>query len=113
MHAEDLTLTNLPGRYEEAILASLIRLGRKAGASELREEVESRTAPGRIAVGVLYATLDRLSKKGFVLVSDEPPSGVKGERGKKLFDISPAGRDAALRARKVTDRLWEGIAQPC
>lgn len=109
MATTEFTLADLPGRYEEAILVCLARQCIFMSASEIRKDLETRTSPGSVLIGVLYSTLDRLENKGLIEVIDTPPTGKKGERGKKEFKINKNGKQLLRETRQIIDSVWDGV----
>jgi DNA-binding PadR family transcriptional regulator len=54
------------GAFEQLVLAALVRLGDQAYGMAVRQEIAERT--GRdVAIGAVYATLDRMEEKGLVV----------------------------------------------
>ena len=55
----------LLGAFEELVLLAILQGGGRLYGMEVRREIERRT--GRdVAIGAVYATLDRMEKKGWV-----------------------------------------------
>ncbi len=53
------------GHFEEIVLLATWRLAGQGYGTTIREEVSAAT--GRdVSIGALYATLDRLERKGFI-----------------------------------------------
>jgi PadR family transcriptional regulator, regulatory protein PadR len=100
-----MTDTNVPlGVLEEQVLVAVIRSGDEAYGMEVRREIERVT--GRdLAIGAVYATLDRLEAKGLLrsrrTFSDGP--------SRRLFQLSRAGARALMETRAMRERLWAGV----
>jgi PadR family transcriptional regulator PadR len=98
------------GTFEEQVLLAVLRTGRAASGSgaygmAVRRELEEVT--GReVAIGAVYATLDRLEAKG--LASSE-----RGETGagssRRVFAVTPRGARALADSREMRERLWRGV----
>ena len=62
-----------------------------------------------VALGAVYATLDRLQDKGFVTSWLSAPTAERGGRSKRHFKLKPDGeralRESARMSRRVCDRL--------
>jgi PadR family transcriptional regulator PadR len=58
-----------------------------------------------VAIGAVYATLDRLEAKK--LISSARPRGVGTSR--RIFRVSSAGSRALMATRAMRDGLWRGI----
>jgi PadR family transcriptional regulator PadR len=92
------------GVLEEQIVVAVLRTHGAAYGMEVRREIERVT--GRdLAIGAVYATLDRLESKG-LLASDR----VMGDgSSRRLFEVTPAGARALASTRSMRERLWQGI----
>jgi PadR family transcriptional regulator PadR len=92
------------GVFEEQILVAVLRTSGEAYGMHVRREIERVT--GRdLAIGAVYATLDRLEAKGLVdsrRVMAEGPS-------RRQFEVTPAGARALAETRSMRERLWQGI----
>ena len=54
------------GEFEQLVLLALVRLGEGAYGLSVRKEIAER-AGREVAIGAVYATLDRLEQKGLVV----------------------------------------------
>ena len=70
----------------------------------VRREIEAR-AGREVAIGAVYATLDRLEAKGLIASARVPGDG--GSR--RVFALTVAGTRALVETRTVRDRLWQGV----
>ena len=71
---------DLLGVFEQLVLMAIVHLKEDAYGVTVRRDVEERT--GRtVSLGAVYATLDRLEKKGYVssYEGDRPPHAEGGE----------------------------------
>ena len=92
------------GVLEEQILVAVLRTRGDAYGMHVRREIEHVT--GReLAIGAVYATLDRLEAKG-LLTSGRVHAGGPSRR---LFEVSPEGARALADTRAMRQRLWQGI----
>ena len=92
------------GVLEEQILVAVLRTRGDAYGMHVRREIEHVT--GReLAIGAVYATLDRLEAKG-LLTSGRVHAGGPSRR---LFEVSPEGARALADTRAMRERLWQGI----
>ena len=76
----------------------------EAYGMNVRREIETRTDRD-VAIGAVYATLDRLEQKG--LISSTRVEGEGGSR--RIFSVTAAGTRALYETRAVRDRLWQGL----
>ena len=90
------------GSFEEQVLLGVLRTGEEAYGMAVRREIEAVT--GReVAIGAVYATLDRLEAKGLA-------ASVRAAGGaRRLFTVTRAGLTALAETRAVRDRLWRGV----
>jgi len=96
------------GTFEEQVMLAVVRTGRApegAYGMAVRRELEAVT--GReVAIGAVYATLDRLEAKGLV-GSDRGDVGAKSSR--RVFIVTPRGARALADSREMRERLWRGV----
>ncbi|WP_426750349.1 PadR family transcriptional regulator [Myxococcus sp. Y35] len=98
------------GTFEEQVLLAVVRTGRapEAGGAygmAVRRELEE-VAGREVAIGAVYATLDRLEAKG--LVSSERGQGAASP-SRRLFAVTPQGARALMDSREMRERLWRGV----
>jgi len=87
------------GQFEEIVLLATLRLAGKGYGKTIREEVSEAT--GRdVSIGALYATLDRLERKGFIESRQGEATPERGGRAKRYFKVGGAGI-AALNAMQA------------
>lgn len=92
------------GTFEEQVMLAVLRTKDDAYGMTVRREIEEVT--GReIAVGAVYATLDRLESKALVASKRAPQDGVS----RRVFSVTPAGARALAETRAMRERLWRGI----
>lgn len=98
----------LLGAFEELVLLAVARGDGRVYGMEVRREIEARTSRD-VAIGAVYATLDRLESKG--LLSSELGEGdeARGGRARRFFRLLPSGVEALAHARRVRDPMWEGV----
>jgi PadR family transcriptional regulator PadR len=103
----------MPGKFlaefELYVMLAIARLGDRAFGGAVRREIEDRT--GRpVAVGALYATLDRLEQKDLLEfeVADRQP----GQRGRprKYCRLTPAGEEALAHSTQMMQRMMDGLS---
>jgi PadR family transcriptional regulator PadR len=98
------------GDLEELALLAVLRLGRDAYGARIREELRERA--GRSAsISTIYVTLMRLEEKGYVRSWKGEPTGERGGKAKRYFEVRPSGVEALEAVRDARNRMWEGIAE--
>lgn len=99
--------TSLLGSFEEMVLLSILHNGKDAYAVTIRRELEERTGSD-VAMGAVYATLDRLEEKGLVASDIERRAGNIG-RPRRYYSLRGAGLDALTQTRDIRRALWQGL----
>ena len=92
------------GVFEVQILVAVLRTSDDAFGMEVRREIE-RVTGRELAIGAVYATLDRLEAKG-LLTSRRIASATPTRR---VFAVSRKGAEALAETRAMRERLWAGV----
>jgi DNA-binding PadR family transcriptional regulator len=96
------------GEFEQHILLAILRLGSDAYGVNIARELEVQ-ADRRVSRGALYATLDRLERKGFVRWKPEPGTAARRGLPRRAYTVSAGGRAALRESRDRLHRLWRGV----
>ena len=96
------------GDLEQIVLLAVLRLGDKAYAVPILEEIETHGGR-RIARGALYTALDRLEKKGCLRSRLGEPLAERGGRARRYFTVTPVALRALKDSRLALMRLWRGL----
>jgi PadR family transcriptional regulator, regulatory protein PadR len=92
------------GLLVAGVLLAVLRVDEEAYGMNVRREIEAVT--GReVAIGAVYARLDRLEAKG--LVASGRVREAAGSR--RVFSVTGTGARALADTREIRDRLWEGV----
>jgi PadR family transcriptional regulator PadR len=92
------------GTFEEQVMLAVLRTGAEAYGMNVRRELERVT--GRdVAIGAVYATLDRLEAKRLVRSRRSRAGGA----ARRIFDVTRAGLVALAESREMRERLWAGV----
>jgi PadR family transcriptional regulator, regulatory protein PadR len=98
------------GNFELMVMLTLIRLGENAYGVPISEELEKRT--GRdVAIGSVYAALERLQDKGFVTSELGEPTPERGGRAKRYFRVSAKGLKEVRETQRSLVKLWHGLPE--
>jgi len=98
------------GNFELMVMLVLIRLGENAYGVPICEELEKRT--GRdVAVGSVYAALERLEDKGFIRSELGEPTPERGGRAKKYFHLTTRGLKEVREMQRSLVKLWQGLPE--
>ena len=96
------------GEMELMVLLAVLRLGDGAYGVPIAKEL--LTLAGRdVALGSIYAALDRLEEKGYVTSFLGDPTPERGGRAKRYFRVTAAGVRALKTTRTALMNLWSDI----
>jgi PadR family transcriptional regulator PadR len=96
------------GDMEHLVLLVVVRLGDQAYGMRIAEELKERA--GRdVAIGSVYAALDRLERRGYVRSSIGEPTPQRGGRAKRYFMALRSGVEALAESQALLTGLWDGI----
>lgn len=96
------------GELELMVLLAVVRLGDDAyGVPISRELLE--IAGREVALGSVYAALERLEEKSLVTSAVGDPTPERGGRAKRYFTPTPAGLEALRTTREALTNLWRGL----
>src|SRR5947209_16358916 len=102
------TYKNTLGSFEEYVLFATLRLGEQAYGAKIRQTVEGATGRS-VSIGAVYATLDRLERKGFIVSWQGEATPERGGRAKRYFRVEGSGMQALNETRAARNRLAEGV----
>jgi PadR family transcriptional regulator PadR len=91
------------GVFEEQILVAVLRVAHDAYGMSVRRELE-RVTERDVAIGAVYATLDRLEAKGLLSSIRKRATPTR-----RLFAVTAAGARALAETRAIRERLWQGV----
>jgi DNA-binding PadR family transcriptional regulator len=107
---KEMTKREQLGSFELMVMLVLIRLGDNAYGVPICEELENRT--GRdVAVGSVYAALERLQDKGFVTSELGEPTAERGGRAKRYFHVTGRGLKEVRETQRSLVKLWNGLPE--
>ncbi len=103
-----MTRNQTLGEMEHLVLLVIVRLGDSAYGMRISEDLTERT--GRdVAIGSVYAALDRLEARGYVTSHVGDPTPQRGGRAKRYFAAERSGVEALAQSRALLTGLWDGI----
>jgi len=105
---EEMPKRNYLGEMELMVLLAVVRLGEDAYGVPISKELLT-LAKREVAIGSIYAALDRLEQKAFVTSSLGDPTPERGGRAKRYFRGTPEGLRALRMTRTALLNLWNGI----
>ena len=96
------------GEFEQHLLLAILRLDPEAFGPNIARELETE-ADRKVSRGALYATLDRLERKGLVRWKPEPGGAARGGLPRRMYTVTAGGRAALTESRNRLRRLWRGV----
>lgn len=91
-------------------MLALMRLGDDAYGVPIYREIEQQCSR-EVALGSVYAALERLEKKGFVTSEVGESTPERGGRSKRYFRITAMGLKEVRETQRALKRLWQGLPQ--
>ena len=92
------------GTFEEQVMLAVIRTADGCYGMAVRRELEEVTRRD-VAVGAVYATLDRLEAKRLLSSRRATVDGIS----RRLFAVTSAGAHALAESKAMREQLWRGI----
>jgi DNA-binding PadR family transcriptional regulator len=99
---------NPVSNFELMVLLALIRLGDEAYGVPISKEIEEHSGHD-VAVGSVYAALERLRDRGFVTSAVGEPTPERGGRAKRYFNATAKGMKVVQETQRTLTRLWDGL----
>jgi PadR family transcriptional regulator, regulatory protein PadR len=98
------------GEFELMLLLTIIQLGEEAYGVPIARELE-RHRGREVAVGSVYAALERLESKCLIESSLGDPTPERGGKAKRYFKITKEGLRQVRETRRVLTSLWKTIPE--
>ena len=96
------------GEFEQVVLLAVAHLGGDGYGVTIRSEIERRG--GRdVSIGAVYATLDRLERKGLISSREGEPTAERGGRARRHFALERAGVQALRRTQRMLAAMWADV----
>ena len=92
------------------VLLSVIRLDDNAYGVPISLEIEKRTRRD-VALGSVYATLERLEKKGLVVSRLGEATPERGGKAKRFFNVTGKGVREVRETQQALKTLWQGLPE--
>ena len=96
------------GAFELMVMLAALRVGEKAYGVPISREIENKTGK-TVALGSVYAALERLEEKGFIASELGDPTPERGGRAKQYFRVTAKGVRQLRDAQRSLTRLWQGL----
>ncbi len=95
-------------RPEEFVMLAIWKLQEEAYSLPIRKQVSSITGYAW-SLSSIYTPLNRLTKKRLVTSYLTDPVRKRGGRPKRVYQLTPKGRQALLHIRTVENAMWSEI----
>jgi PadR family transcriptional regulator PadR len=96
------------GHFEEIVLLAVLRLGENAYGAKIRQTV-AEALKKDVSIGAVYATLDRLERKGYLKSWQGEATPERGGRAKRYFRVEGAGVQALNDTAAARNRLSQSL----
>jgi DNA-binding PadR family transcriptional regulator len=96
------------GNFEEIVLLAVLRLAENAYGAKIRQTVAEATERD-VSIGAVYATLDRLERKGYLKSWQGEATPERGGRAKRYFRIEGVGVRALNDTAAARNKLAKGL----
>lgn len=93
-------------KLEDQVLMTVWKFRGDAYGVNVYRHLETITEK-KVAVGVVYFTLDRLAQRGYLRMHKGEPTAVRGGMRKKFYRITRKGIGALAESKAVHDRIWD------
>ena len=103
-----MVFSNYLSYFELIVLLVLLRLGDNTYGVPIARKMEEQTKR-EAKLGSIYAALERLEKKGFVVSELGEPTKERGGRAKRYFHVTKQGMRQIRETQLVLTRLWKGV----
>ena len=103
-------MTKGPGSIstlEQQVMLAILRLHPIGYGITIRDELEKQTGV-RHSIGSIYATLDRIVRKGFAKTRAGEATAERGGKAKLHFELTGEGRQSLDAAMNALDSLRRG-----
>ncbi len=97
------------GQFEQLVLAAILTLGEKAYGVTIHSAVSDLSAPKRVSLGAVYATLDRLEDKKLIASWLSDPTPERGGRSKRHYRLEAAGERALHESVVTSKRVCDSV----
>ena len=105
---EHMATPNAISNFELMVMLALIRLGDDAYGVPISEEIADQSGHD-VALGSVYAALERLEDRVLVVSSIGDPTPERGGRAKKYFKLTGKGIEVVRDTQQTLTRMWKGL----
>src|ERR1051325_3585638 len=98
------------GEFEELVMLAIEAMAGKAYGVSIRERIE-KAAERPTSYGAIYATLERLEKKGYISSRQGEATAERGGRAKRYYTVEPSGLKAIKDTQTARVNVTFGMKQ--
>lgn len=98
------------GEFELMVILAVVYLAEDAYGVPIVRELEKRRG-SEVAVGSVYAALERLEKKRLVVSRWGDPTPERGGKARRYFAVTKQGLRTIRETRKVLSGLWSDLPE--
>ncbi len=95
-------------RSEEFVLLAVWKLQERAYSLPIRKQLSDITRH-EWSLGSIYTPLERLVKNGLLTSYLTQATAERGGRHKRVYELTPRGRQALIHVREVEKAMWTGV----
>jgi len=96
--------------FELMTMLAVLRLADNAYGVPIAREIEEQTKR-EVKLGSIYAALERLEEKGFVVSELGEPTRERGGRAKRYFHVTRRGMRQIRETQQTLIKLWRGVPE--
>jgi len=102
------TMSQNLGEFEQLVLFAALKLKDAAYGAAIRAEIEDQTDRS-INSGAVYITLERLENRGLVASRWGEPTGERGGRRRRYYELKPEGAKVLHRSYRQLQRIADQV----
>jgi DNA-binding PadR family transcriptional regulator len=95
-------------KAEEFVLMAIWQLQQNAYSLLIQEKIRD-IAGEEWSLGTIYAPLERLEKRGYIVSHMSETTPRKGGRQKRIYTLTDEGKQALLHLKRVQEAFWENL----
>lgn len=99
------------GSFELLVMLAVLQLGDQAYGVMISREIEKRLKGRRVSVGSVYAALERLEAKDWVISDLGEATPVRGGKAKTYFRLSAKGVREVRSTHGAIASFWNSIPE--
>ena len=100
----------LLSRSEEFVLLAIWKLQEDAYTLPIRKKLSEITGYNW-SLSSVFTPIERLVKRGLLSSYLTEPTAERGGRHKRIYQLTPEGRQALIRIRDVEEAMWAGVTR--